>query len=483
MPSIQFGKPYYNVASEANTVATEEAHNVYFEAMPQGGFAIRRRPGLTLVESPGRAYPGQGLYWSDRNAKLYSAANSLIYQKTAADTSSFGLGPWGDFGRPTIFAEGQKLNLDSLIYIANGSSLQYIDPTTNSLVVPSALSVPSSSYIAMMNNVFYTNSTVNNQDFLFTDVNPATDLDDVTYWDSADNPQRTVQKPDALAAILTGWNEIFLWGTLGCEVWQETGASPRVSPLMGAFIEAGLAAPYSAVIADNSMFALGSLAGKRAVIQIQGRTPKVISEPIANILQSYATVSDAVGSLCFVGGLNMYLLAFPTENVTWAYDIKTDVWSQWGSWNSDTGADDIYLGRFNAYAKDWNVHYTQAANGDLYSLSRGVFSDNGAPIRSSIRTGWIDHGTWDRKRSNQLIIKLKGYLNSDAIVTMRWRSDGFQDWSMPLEINVQATQQNDHYCKLNRMGQYRSRQYEFTMTDAQDLAIVGLEEDVVRLRN
>ena len=480
MPTIQFGKPYYNVAPEANTVATEEAHNVYFEALPQGGFAIRRRPGMTLVEAG--AGDGQGLYWSDRNERLFLAKGAEIRQKIDTVSASTGLGPWTSHGLPTIFAEGQKLNLDSLIYVANGSSLQYIDPTLNSLVVPPSSAVPVSTFVMMMNNRFYVNHTLHNQDFLITDVNPATSEMDVLYWDSAVNPFRAAQKPDALLGIYTGWNEIYLWGSLACEVWQEDGVTP-ISPLVGSIIEAGLAAPYSVVMADNSMYALGSLAGKRAVIHLQGRLPKVISEPIANILQSYTTVSDAVGSLCFVGGLNMYLLSFPTENVTWAYDIKTDTWCQWGYWDLTTATEGIYLGRFNAYAKTWNKHYSQSVNGDLYELDRSVYTDNGNPIRSSIRTGWIDHGTWDRKRSDQLIIKLKGFCNSDAKVAMRWRSDGFQDWSMPLEIEIQANKQNDHFCKLNRMGTYRSRQYEFIMTDAEDLALCSLEEDVTRLRN
>jgi hypothetical protein len=484
MASIQFGKPYYNVASEANTVATEEAHNVYFEALPQGGFAIRRRPGMTFVEDsiPALGY-SDGIYWSDRNKRLFFTKEGEMRQKTSAAAPSTGLGPWNQYdNNPTIFAEGQKLNLDSLIYIANGQPLQYIDPTLNTLIVPPSTSVPSSTFVMMMNNIFFANSTLNNQDFYITDVNPATLEMDVTYWDSATNPRRVTQKPDALSGIFTGWNEIFLWGTLACEVWQEDGVNP-ISPLVGSIIECGLAAPYSVVMADNSMFALGSLAGKRAVVHLQGRTPKVISEPIANVLQSYTTVSDAVGALCFVGGLNMYLLSFPTENVTWAYDIKTDVWCQWGTWNSALAADDVFAGRFHAYAKDWNKHYTLSPDGILYEMDRSVFSDNGNPIHSSIRTGWIDHGTWDRKRSNQLIIKLKGYLNSDAKVSMRWRSDGFNEWSQPLIIDIEATQQNDHFCKLNRMGTYRSRQYEFTMTDAQDLALVGMEEDVDRLRN
>jgi hypothetical protein len=482
MPKLNFAKPYYNVAGEANLVATEEAWNVYFELTPSGGFAVRRRPGLTLIEpsiSPGT---GEGVYWSDRNNLLYFVKDGNVYSKNFWVTPSELVGALPTHNRPAIFAEGQQLDLSSLIYVANGGRLKYIEPATGSLIDPTDANTPSSTFIGMMNNRMFANDISHDQAFLFTDVNPATSLMDTTYWSTAASPQIASAKPDALKGIYTGWNEIYLWGSLACEVWQDDGVSP-VSPLVGSIVEAGCSAPYSVVMANNTLIGLASVAGKRAVITIQGRTPQVISEPIANILQSYETVSDAIGSLCFVGGLNVYILTLPTEQVTWAYDFKTDTWSQWGTWDSVNAQQLMFKGRFGAYAKDWNKHITMSENGDLFEFSRTAYDDAGTTMRSSIRTGWIDHGTWDRKRSDQLIIKLKGYTQSPAKLSLRWRSDGFQEWSIPLEIDIQAGGQNDHFCKLNRMGVYRSRQYEFILTDLADLAIVGIEEDVIKLRN
>jgi hypothetical protein len=123
-----------------------------------------------------------------------------------------------------------------------------------------------------------------------------------------------------------------------------------------------------------------------------------------------------------------------------------------------------------------------SAEGDIYEFDRTVTTDNGNPIRSSIRTGWINHGTADRKRCDQLIVKLQGYASTDSRILLRWRTDGFPEWSNAVQIEVQAGKQNDHFCKLNRMGVYRSRQYEFILTDAVDLALVGIELDVTKMR-
>lgn len=479
---LSFNKPYYNVAEAANTVALEEAYNVYFEAMPQGGYAIRKRPGYSQFQSHNE-YLGQGFFWSDRQKALYYAVNGKLYTRSSPTNASTYIGLLNGAVSPVVFAEGQKLNLDLILYMASGGRVKYLDIPSNTLVIPSDANTPSSTFIANMNNRFYANDVNHDQDFLITDFNPdpAVEALDVTYWSSAVNPFRASQKPDPLLGIYTGWNEMYLWGSQACEVWQEDGVTP-VSPLVGSIIEGGCAAPYSVVISNNTLYGLGTVQGKRAVMRIVGRSPQIISEPIANRLQAIEKVDDAIGSLCFVGGMNLYVLSFPSAQQTWVFDFKSETWSQWSSWDLGTGSHKMYRGRFNVYAKDWNKHLTMTDAGNIYELSRDIYDDAGTPMRSSVRTGWIDHGTWDRKRADQLMIKLQGYAPSTARILLRWRTDGFPEWSTAVELNIQSNSQNDHFVKLNRMGMYRSRQYEFIMTDAQNLALIGMEEDVIKMR-
>ena len=493
MANIQFAKPYYSVDSSANTVATEEAWNVYFEPLPQGGFSIRRRPGLTrLTTSVTGADTGNGMYWSDRMARLYVVTKGVVYYYTSPTNPPFVVGSIGDNSFTAVFAEGQLLDLKQILYVANGGNLHYIDGTTGNVVTPTFdAPTPLVTFVTMMNNRFWCNNTTPdyNQRFYITDFNPDPLVlaNDPTFWQSATNPWAAAQKPDALTGMYSGWNEVFLWGTMACEPWQEDGVNP-ISPLVGSLMEVGLAAPYSVQKANNALYALVTLGDKRAVVTVSSRAPNVISEPISRKLQSYAVVSDAVGMMIFTGGVNMYVLTFPTEGVTWAYDIKTECWSQWSYWDLATATNMMFCCKYSAYAKNWNQTILQHADGSLFDMSRSVYSDDGVPIHSSITTGWMDHGTWDRKRCDQLIIKLKGYLSSPAKVLMYTRSDGQPEWSQPTVIDVQAgvgsvSGQNEHFCKLNRMGMFRSRQYKFVMTDAADLALTGMEIDVVRMRN
>ena len=96
------------------------------------------------------------------------------------------------------------------------------------------------------------------------------------------------------------------------------------------------------------------------------------------------------------------------------------------------------------------------------------------------RTGWVDRGTKKRKRINQLFIKAKmnARNSSTSVMQLRWRDDGNPIWSTPMEINLRPDFQGNFVVPISRMGIYRSRQYEFRITDNVDLVLIGAHEDI-----
>jgi hypothetical protein len=102
------------------------------------------------------------------------------------------------------------------------------------------------------------------------------------------------------------------------------------------------------------------------------------------------------------------------------------------------------------------------------------------------RTGWIDRGTWNRKRISQLFIKGKVNaidLDNPGTLMLRWRNDGSPVWSTFMDISLNPDSQGNFVIPLNRMGMYRSRQYEFRLSDNVDLVLIGATEDVEVMRN
>jgi hypothetical protein len=282
---------------------------------------------------------------------------------------------------------------------------------------------------------------------------------------------------DLLKAIYAAWNEVAMMGTRSIEYWHEDGETP-VSPLVGAKTEAGIEAAYSLLMLNNSLHALFTMGGKRAVVKLTNRSPQILSGDIDRELQSLDTVSDAVGASCFVGGMNEYLLDFPTERVTWAYDLKEGIWTRWGKWNSVESRYDSFPIVGSAYAKAWNKHLFLGTDGVVYAFDRDTFQDAGSEIRTVIRTGHINHGTDHNKISRKLTLKVKTYRPEAATLLVRYRDDGRPEWSNYIEIPIGSESEQIHFVPLTRMGMYRSRQYEFLMTDNSDLALMGIIEDV-----
>ena len=338
---------------------------------------------------------------------------------------------------------------------------------------------PDATHVAWVNSRFVANHVDTNY-YSFTDTDPFTFTIENNYWSSTDNPVACDYKGDKLAALFTSWQEIYAWGTQGLQVFQDDGVTPFVN-VPGAASEVGLEAVYSVKAIDNTIYALCVVDNKRVVIRLQGRTPQVISEPIANVLSEMSVVSDAIADVLSVGGMAIYLLNFPTANQTWAYDYKSDVWLRWGYWNRIKGSHDRFLGQHACFVKKWNKHLIMSSvDGKIYEMSRSVFSDAGNPMVSYRRTGWLDHGnTSTVKHSNELTLKVKTFANDGVTspkLLLRWRDDGYPIWSNYVHIDLDPAYFGDFVATLSRMGQYRSRQYEFRLSDEVDMALVNVVE-------
>ena len=124
-------------------------------------------------------------------------------------------------------------------------------------------------------------------------------------------------------------------------------------------------------------------------------------------------------------------------------------------------------------------------DGKIYSLDRNLFKDDSTVMVTYRRTGWIDRGTLKRKRINQVFLKGKVYpkTGDTSMMQIRWRDDGRPQWSVPMDISLTPDVQGNFVVPLNRMGTYRSRQYEFRLTDNVDMVFIGATEDVEVLRN
>lgn len=482
MPKIGIQeKPYYNTDSIANALAPDDIFNCYLEAVPNLGYSIRRRPGLVEFGDVGSGIPSDGIFEWEAAGLVLVVNNGQIYKLTSTGSLTTITTDPLISGTPVIFSDGAKADSTPFLYMANGK-LVYSLNGTNTLYPTDAGTPSTATHVTFLNLKFLANVPGTNQ-FLFTDVNPAGPATiDPLYWSSSDNPLTAESKGDNLVYLGEHLQEILAGGSQGMEIWQDDGVTP-FSPLPQAASKIGIEAPYSVAFADNAFFSLSVIDGVRCVTKMTGRVPQVISEPIANILHDYTTVSDAIGTIVGEGGIHIYLLQFPTEGKTWAYDIKNDVWTPWGTLNKTSGMMEQFIGRHSVFVKMWNKHLiTSNRDGKIYEFDRKVYTDGVLPLKSYRRTTWLDHGDGRRKKSKRLRIKIKRGETSVGAVYLRFRDNGNKEWSPYIELPMTPEGDRDFIADLSRLGQYHSRQYEFSITDAADLCIVWADEEVELLR-
>lgn len=342
---------------------------------------------------------------------------------------------------------------------------------------------PPATHVAWIDGRFVANISGTPR-FEATDTNPINGELENDFWQSTINPFRNTARGDNIAALLTCWEEIYVWGSEALEVWQNDYSTPFV-PIASALSEIGLEAPYSICRTENTLFAVCVKDGKRVIVKMQGRAPVIISEPIANILSDMNTVSDAIGDLISVGGINLYMLSFPSENQTWVYDTKTDVWSRWGRYMGEANERDQFIGQHVCFCKAWNKYLIQSRiDGQIYQLSRDVFNDAGEPVIPYRRTGNLDISvpsapSYRRKRCDQLLFRAKPGLTDEVRVMMRYQDDGRGVWSDFTELVFDETMVE----RLTRQGTFMTRRYEFRIPADIDCVLISALGAFTELRN
>ena len=216
------------------------------------------------------------------------------------------------------------------------------------------------------------------------------DLLDGTTWDATQFQQRSIESdPWVSMAVLN--RQLWLLGSLTSEVWYDSGATPfPFEPHPSGLVLYGCAAPYSTIVTGESLVWLAATRdGIGQVVQTSDFTPDVVSSfAVSTALAGYGTISDAIGDSYSEIGHTFYVLSFPTDQKTWAFDVTPNMalsspqrWAQRGTWIS---ADNDYEAWHPCYSTYQNAELLilDRTSGILYRLSHAVGTGvDGRPIR------------------------------------------------------------------------------------------------------
>lgn len=301
---------------------------------------------------------------------------------------------------------------------------------------------------------------------------------DFMSWDAIDFTSAEAL-PDNVATVVSNHRVLHVFGTASLELFVNSGAALfPFERIEGTYFDVGCLAPYSATVADDSIFFLGgNNQGAKAFYRMEGNTPKRISTVALEAeLSTYARVDDAYAAGLDIQRHPLYIVTFPTANKTWCYDAHSGEWTEILEWD---GADwDRY--RLNCFATLYGRRVIgDYRTGKLYEPSFDVHTNDEDPIRCVRVTPYIyDNGKRIFHSRLELMVQPGVGLPIGPIegVEPEWClrfSDNGRDWSNEMRQPMGRQGRYNVRVAFNRLGAAYQRTYEVSSTAPVKRVLMG----------
>lgn len=256
--------------------------------------------------------------------------------------------------------------------------------------------------------------------------------------------------PDDLVTLIVDHREIYLLGETSSEVWVDQGTSPfPFTRIPGTSTQHGIAAPFSVSRLGNSFAYLSrNNRGTAQIVQMNGYVPQRISTHAVENSLTGQTITNAIAWTYQLEGHEVYVISFPSIQLTWCYDIATQMWHKW-LYTNNLGQYERCRGNCAAVFQGYNL-VGDYSNGKIYHLNRNVYTDDGQNVKRLRRA---PHLTVDLQRQYfeelqlqfQPGVGLSTGQGNDPQAMLRWSNDGGSTWS------------NEHWTTIGKIGKYTNR--------------------------
>lgn len=434
--------PFVGPAYQAASIYQDDQEliNWFAEVDPfrkdRGVIALYPTPGLLQKALLATGQPVRALWTRSGGAILYAVCGSGLYSIDANFTATL-VGTLLSSVGPVSMVDNS-----TSLYIVDGSNRYFYTWGTNTFTVVSDGAFNGATKVDIVDNFFIYNSPGSQ---LFGNSNASSVISGALNFGAADSA------PDNLVSLIISNREAFFISEKHTEVWTDAGLFPQpLQRLSGASMQHGIAAPFSVTkLGESSAWLAQDDRGKAVVIWMNGYVPKRIStHAVENAIAGYGTISDAIAYSYQYGGHEFYVLTFPTADVTWVYDLASELWHKRG-WRDSNNI--LHRHRGNcASVFQGQIVVGDYANGNLYVFSQSVFTDNGDAIPCVRRCTHLTDGLHrvsyhDLQIQFQPGVGLQSGQGSDPQAMLRWSDDGGSTWS------------NDHWASIGKVGKYKNR--------------------------
>lgn len=329
--------------------------------------------------------------------------------------------------------------------------------------------------------------------------------------------------PDDLVALIVDHREVYLMGEISSEVWTDVGTVPfPFQRIPGTSTQHGIAAPFSIARLGNSFaYVSRNNRGQAQIMQMNGYIPQRISTHAVENTLVNQYINDAIAWTYQLEGHEVFVVSFPTLELTWAYDITTQMWHKW-LYTANDSTYQRHRGNCCAVFQGL-VIIGDYENGKLYELDKTNYTDDGQKIRrlrraphlvTEFQRQYFDElqiqfqpgvGTSGLSGPTQLLNTNIVYLgetytidadatlivkNTDVVVIgaqnvtpslitenpqamLRWSNDGGSTWSNEHWTGVGQLGKYKNRAIWRRLGQARDRIFEVSVSDPVNFVIIS----------
>lgn len=329
--------------------------------------------------------------------------------------------------------------------------------------------------------------------------------------------------PDDLVALIVDHREIYLLGYNSSEAWVDVGAVPfPFQRIPGTNTQHGIAAKYSISRLGNSFaYVSQNLRGQAQIMQMNGYKPERISTHAVENSLVNQYISDAIAWTYQIEGHECYVVTFPSINLTWVYDIATQMWHKMMYWNND-GTYSRHRGNCACLFQGM-VIVGDYENGKLYQLDQTNYTDDGQHVRrlrraphlvADLQRQYFDEfqiqfqpgvgnsgsffvsnpanpnaiylgDSYTISDTGTLLIAVDGIyvLATQPVVLdnsvsnpqamLRWSNDGGSTWSKEYWVSIGAMGKYKNRAIWRRLGVARDKVFEVVVTDPVKAVIVS----------
>lgn len=329
--------------------------------------------------------------------------------------------------------------------------------------------------------------------------------------------------PDKLVSLIVDHREVYLMGEISSEVWTDVGAVPfPFQRIPGTSTQHGIAAPFSISRLGNSFaYVSRNNRGQAQIMQMQGYIPQRISTHAVENTLANQYVGDAISWTYQLEGHEVFVVTFPSLQLTWAYDIATQMWHKW-LYTTDSNTYQRHRGNCCAVFQGL-VMVGDYENGKIYELDKTNYTDDGQNIRrlrraphlvTEFQRQYFDElqiqfqpgvGTTGISGVSQVVSTNTTYLGDTYTIAsggtlliepdhiyilatqtpvryttttnpqamLRWSNDGGSTWSNEHWTSVGQLGKYKNRAIWRRLGTARDRIFEVSVTDPVNFVIVS----------